>query len=98
MLRRTAETMPAGIASTSASSSAAPASSKVAGMRSSDQVEGGLAVADRLAEVAPQGAVEEAAVLHEERIVEAHRLAEPLRRPPRVASGGSSTSAGSPVR
>ena len=43
-----------------------------------DEVEGGLAVPDRLAEVAAQRAREEAAVLHEERVVEAHRLPELL--------------------
>ena len=39
-------------------------------------MKGGFAVTDRLAEVAPQGAAEESPVLHEEGIVEAHRLAE----------------------
>src|SRR5262249_57601128 len=43
-----------------------------------DQAEGGLAVADRLAEVAVERADQEAAVLHDERIVEAHRLPELL--------------------
>ena len=61
------------------------------------QVEGGLAVPDRLAEVAPQGARQEAPVLDDEGIVEAHGLAEAA-DVLRAASGGSSTSAGSPVR
>src|SRR5574342_466473 len=37
---------------------------------------GGLAVADRLAEIAAQGPLEEAEVLHEHGIVKAHGLAE----------------------
>src|SRR5262249_60035190 len=41
-----------------------------------DQAHGGLAVAERLAEVAPDRAREEAAVLDDPRIVEAHGLAE----------------------
>ena len=40
------------------------------------EIEGGLAVADRLSEVAAQSAREEAAVLNEEGIIEAHLLAE----------------------
>src|SRR4030095_4754179 len=40
------------------------------------QVEGGFAVPDRLTEVTAQRAAEEPPVLHEEGIVEAHRLAE----------------------
>src|SRR2546430_1253092 len=43
-----------------------------------NEIERGLAVAHRLAEVAAQRAREEARVLDEERIVESHRLAEAL--------------------